>query len=130
MRISERLKRLRRLPYVAKMFRAMNPSYGHCLICGLPWNKSGKHHTVSMRECTDDHCGEGFFPVCEYCWQHAGLDAILTAVRRLYNMWLQQDCHPYELDDMIEATIRDYYEDTDELIAEAMERHLSKESET
>ena len=80
-----------------------------------------------MRECTDDHCGEGFFPVCEYCWQHAGLPAILTAVCRLYNMWLQQDCHPYDIDDMIEATKRDYFKESNKMIADAIERHLNKE---
>lgn len=127
MKMSERLKRLRRLPYVAKMYRAMNPTYSTCLICGLPWNKCGEHHTITMRECTDDHCSEGFFPVCEFCWQHAGLPAILTAVRRLHNMWLQQDCHPYDIDDMIEATKRDYFKESDEMIAEAIERHLNKE---
>lgn len=120
-------QKIKRWPIIVPIFQAIHLSYGVCLNCGLPWSSCGKSHTVEMKGCTDGHCGEGFFPVCEYCWQHAGYDAILTAVRRLYNMWLQQGHRPYELDDMIEATTRDYYEDTDELIAEAMERHLNKE---
>ena len=108
------------------IFKAMHPFYGTCLHCGLPWPSCNPSHTVDMVECTDEHCGEGFFPVCEYCWQHAGLPAILTAVRRLHNMWLQQDCHPYEVDDMIEATKREYFKESDKMIAEAMERHFNK----
>lgn len=42
-------------------------------------------------------------------------------------MWLQQDCHPYDIDDMIGATKRDYFKESNKMIAEAIERHLNKE---
>ena len=120
-------QKIKRCPIMVLISKAKYPFFGRCLICGLPWPSCKPMHTIDVIECTDEHNGSGFFCVCEHCWRHAGLSAILTAVRRLYNEWSQQDRHPYNLDEMIEATKRDYFKESDKMIAEAMKRHLIKE---
>ena len=61
-----------------------------------------------MVECTDEHCGSGFFPVCEYCWEHESQVNIDKAIIELHEIWTR-DCRrhntevPYKLEDMLEA---------------------------
>lgn len=114
---------------MAKIFRKLHPSDGTCGICGLPWSSCMPFHNIEMVKCTDDHHGEGFFPVCEYCWQHESLDAILTAVRRLHKEWVRLGHTTYELVDMIDATFRDYKKRTEELAADAIERYYKRRIE-
>ena len=101
-------QKIKRLPFIVPFFRARHPINSTCGICGLPWPSCKPFHTIEMVECNDEHSGSGFFPVCEYCWQHAELGEILIVVRRLHNEWLQQNTEPYKIEDMIENTIHDY----------------------
>ena len=119
-------QKIKRWPVLIPIFRILHPHESTCGICGLPWSSCRPSHTIDMVECTDKQVGKGFFPICEHCWQHESLDAILTAVYDLHEFWLNEGCQPYKLEDMIKKTIRDYYDGEEYLIAEAMERYLQK----
>ena len=99
-------ERLKRLPFVAAIYRALHPSNSTCGCCGLPWAVV-KNHTIHMEE-NDRGGGSGFFPVCEYCWQHKPQKEINKAIERLYRWW-EYDCGragvevPYKLDDMLKC---------------------------
>ena len=107
-------ERLKRLPFVAAIYRALHPSNSTCGCCGLPWAVV-KSHTIEMEE-NDHGGGSGFFPVCEYCWQHKPQKEINKAIVRLYHWW-EYDCEragvevPYKLDDMLKCAAAQYNPD-------------------
>ena len=103
------IERLKRLSFVASAYRAMHPYNTTCGCCGLPWAVV-RIHFIDMVECTDEHSGSGFFPVCEYCWQHKSQEDIDKAVIKVHTMWVDDRYHgmiqnvPYELEDMLRET--------------------------
>ena len=106
------LERIIRVPFISSIFRIMHPNYGTCGCCGLPWALA-EGHSIDMVECTDEHCGEGFFPVCEWCWQHKSFDEITNAVVSLYEFWyidgLKHGYKPsYPLSEMLAKTRSEY----------------------
>lgn len=102
------LERIKRNKLIALIYRALHPSYSTCFICGLPWSNC-KIHDIEMVKCTDEHCGEGFFPVCEYCWQHSEWEDIADAVIQLYGVWaMTQNKLPYHLQDMLDKAEEDF----------------------
>ena len=100
-------ERLKRLPFVAALLRMKHPYESHCFICHLPWS-SCKHHFVDLTECTDEHCGEGFFTVCEYCWQRASWDEIGRSVVELHSWWQRDGHNELTLIEMLEKAHKDY----------------------
>lgn len=111
--MSNILERIKRTPFIAGVYRMMHPSFSACGCCGLPWAVA-KNHTVDMVECTDEHCGSGFFTVCEWCWQHKPIEEIDDAIKKLYRYWVADGfVHdyepPYTLGDMLKKAHEDYY---------------------
>lgn len=110
--MSELLERIKRKPFVAGVYRMMHPSYSTCGCCGLPWAVAKPHH-IDMVECTDEHCGRGFFPVCEWCWQNKSWEEISNAVIDLHKFWFFDGLEhgyepPYTLKEMLDKTGQDY----------------------
>lgn len=104
-------ERIKRLPIVAKWLRKRYPYNSTCKICGLPW-PSCESHTIMVRECTNSQSGKGFFPVCEWCWNHKSYAENRSAVIATYRMW-QRDCDgsyelPYTLREMLVAFHKDW----------------------
>lgn len=58
--MSELFERIKRKPFVARIYHVMHPSYSTCGCCGLPWAVAKPHH-IDMTEPTDESCGGGFF---------------------------------------------------------------------
>ena len=111
-------ERLKRLPFVAKIYRSLHPTYSTCGCCGLPWAVV-KSHTIAMQECNEKHSGHGFFPVCEWCWQHKTQEEIDNAIIKLHRLW-EIDCRalnievPYKLEDMLAQAYKQRKEMKDE----------------
>lgn len=101
-------QKIKRWPLITFVFRLIHPHESTCGICGLPWSSCNPSHTVDMIECTPEHSGEGFFPVCEYCWQHNSFNKIKDTIIKLYACWEWSYGSPYSLDDMIEKAENDY----------------------
>ena len=105
------IERIKRLPFVVKYLQKKHWKNSTCKICGLPWS-SCRSHTIEVRECTDFQSGKGFFPVCEWCWNHADYERNLQAVKDTYAMW-ERECKgrydlPYTLEEMLEAFGKDW----------------------
>lgn len=58
----------------------LNPSYGTCGKCGMPWNKV-KYHITNYT------ISNGCFPLCEECWQKLTPKERLPYYRSLYDRW-------------------------------------------
>lgn len=101
------IETIKRLPFVAAIFRKIHPNEGTCFICGLPWSEC-RDHTVDIIECTDKQCGAGFFSVCEYCWRRSAWDKIRKSVIDLYEWWKSMGTPPYDLKEMLDKTKADY----------------------
>jgi len=77
------------LKWYHKLLRPLFNWYGAlcgnsgCLICGDRWNWKKPHVVRLLRE-------DGAFPTCEECWQTASLDEIVSAARKLGDMWVKQ----------------------------------------
>lgn len=97
------IERLKRKPIVAAIFRALHPCYSTCRCCGLPWKVTEPHlvHYINAP-------GMGFFAVCEYCWQQKSREQIEDATRKLYHSWSERAKELRDLDEMLEATRKDY----------------------
>lgn len=79
------IEKIKRWPIVAWFLRTLYPYNSTCLICGLPW-ASCKEHCIPL----DDN--SGFFPVCQYCWEHCSETENRDAVLRLYKKWTLTGC--------------------------------------
>lgn len=68
-----------------RVLRAASPGYSSCFRCGVPWNHAEWHSTRYGK------CG-GCFPLCEGCWSILTPPQRLKYYRRLWGVWLLQDC--------------------------------------
>ena len=93
------LEKIKRVPLISFFYRIFHIGYGTCGVCGLPWSNC-RSHTVEMTE------HDGFFPVCEYCWEHADIRQIKQACTKLYYTWISQGVIPYTIDEMHQAVDR------------------------
>lgn len=110
--MSGRFERIKRKPFMARLYRVLYPTYSTCVCCGLPWAVV-KAHIIDMTECADEHCGRAFFPVCEWCWQNKSWLEISNAVVDLHKFWfldgLEHDYEPpYTLADMLSKAQQEY----------------------
>ena len=84
------INKIKRYKIVSLFFRLINPGYGYCHICGLPWNHC-KEKTVWYNS------GTGYFATCEYCWSNSGLDQIEKTFLKFHNLnvkeglWIDYD---------------------------------------
>ena len=105
------IERIKRLPFFVKREQKKHPHNSTCKICGLPW-PSCESHTIMVRECTPSQSGKGFFPVCQWCWEHKNYAENRLAVIKTYRMWKEQCDGSYELpytkEEMLEAFDRDW----------------------
>jgi hypothetical protein len=102
------LERLKRLPFVVKLIQVRHPSNSTCKICGLPW-ASCYSHTIIVKHCKDGVAGSGFFPVCEWCWNHKSKRENERAVIELFHTWHRTEYgSPYTLEQMIDAFKSDW----------------------
>lgn len=111
-------ERIKRLPFFVKREQKKHPHNSTCKICGLPW-PSCKSHTIPVvrAEDSDIGVGRGFFPVCEWCWNHKGYAHNRHAVIATYRMW-KNECDgsyelPYTLREMLCAFHRNWKETHD-----------------
>ena len=93
------LEKIKRVPLISFLYRIFHIGYGTCGVCGLPWSNCSKH-IVKMTEYDE------FFPVCEYCWEHASITQIKQACTKLYYTWESQGITPYTIDEMHQAIDR------------------------
>lgn len=93
------LEKIKRVPLISFFYRIFHIGYGTCGVCGLPWSNCSTH-TIKMTE------HEGFFPVCEYCWEHTSIKQIKQACTKLYYIWKSQGIIPYTIDEMHQAVDR------------------------
>lgn len=89
-------EKIKRWPIVAWFLRLRYPWNSTCLICGLPWSAC-KDHSIPI------DMGRGFFPVCEWCWQHKSYRQNREAVIKLYRNWVVMGGSPYTLGQMLNA---------------------------
>lgn len=95
-------ERLKRLPFVVKFLQIIHPSNSTCRICGLPW-ASCKSHSITVDQ------GYGFFPVCEWCWNHKSKRENERAVIELFHKWHRTEYgSPFALEQMIDAFKSDW----------------------
>jgi hypothetical protein len=87
-------QRIVRLPIIADIIRIISPTYSYCHLCGLPFNRT-EWHDIPV------HYGDGYFSVCEYCWNHKSYLDNRRAVVDLHEMWGINA--PYSLHTMLEA---------------------------
>ena len=104
--LSERLKRL---GPVVKYYQKKYPSYSTCFHCGLPWAVA-ESHTVTVRQCTEEHHGSGFFTCCEYCWQRMTEYEKIDSVIALFHGWEECGGSPYTQKEMLDALARELQE--------------------
>lgn len=78
-----------RLKPVAAILRALHPSYGVCLHCGVPFSNIKRIHSIKANE------SEGFFAVCEHCYEHISDQELEDAYRRLWNEVWKNERKPF-----------------------------------
>lgn len=95
-------ERLKRLPFVVKFLQVRHLSNSTCGICGLPWASCQSHDITVGPDC-------GFFPVCQWCWEHKSKRENKRAVIELFHKWHRTKYgSPYTLDQMIDAFNSDW----------------------
>lgn len=96
------IEKIKRWPIVAWFLRLRYPWNGTCLICGLPWSAC-KDHSIPIDNAA------GFFPVCEWCWQHRSKQENRKAVIALHIKWgSERYGSPYTRKEMLDAFERDW----------------------
>jgi len=113
------IERLKRLPFVAAQYRRLHPSNSTCGCCGLPWAVVTPH-SIQMRDPRPGVSGSGFFPVCEYCWQHRPQVEIDNAIVELHRWWERDSILydiqvPYSLEAMLDAANKQRNEEIGEI---------------
>ena len=107
------IERIKRLPFIVKFLQKKHYYNSTCKVCGLPWSSCELHSisVVSIDE-SPDGIGKGFFPVCQWCWEHRNYAENRLAVIKTYRMWKEQCDGSYELpytkEEMLEAFDRDW----------------------
>ncbi|MGN1155688.1 MAG: hypothetical protein ACI4TK_05890 [Agathobacter sp.] len=97
-------EKVKRYPRIARIYRRLNPTYGTCGCCGLPWNKVKIHHIN-----VTPHLG--YFAFCEYCFQHCSFEEMNQAVSDLWQLWLNRGNRPkFSRIEMVTAFVKDYCE--------------------
>lgn len=77
-----------RLKPVAWLLRKLNPTYGTCRHCGVPWSHTEPHFANYKT-----HYGveQDFFAVCEHCYRTMSDDELVQAYEDLWNIvWKDQ----------------------------------------
>ena len=114
----EILEKLKRTKPIAAVYRICYPSYGTCYICGLPWAVVKSHNLSVNRH-------EGFFHVCEYCWQNESLEKIEDAAIKLHENWIKRGGYSsYTRFEMLNAIRRDRF-DID-IVEQAMREQIDE----
>ena len=119
------IERIKRTGLLVRYYQTLHPDNSTCGCCGLPWAVV-KPHSIDMVECTNEHSGQGFFPVCEWCWQNKPYIEIVNAVINLHEFWaingrLEGYEPPYTLQEMLKKTREDYEKAQKEAHCKAME---------
>ncbi len=96
------IEKIKRWPIVAWFLRLVYPWNSTCLICGLPWSAC-EDHSIPIDNAA------GFFPVCEWCWQHRSKQENRKAVIALHIKWSSERYgSPYTREEMLDAFERDW----------------------
>jgi len=90
----------KRTKFVSGLLRFMNPGYGTCKKCGLPWNQC-KEKTVHYDEYN------GIFATCDYCWYHSTLDELKEYYTSIY---IRQTFKNTTLKNLLECVEKEYNE--------------------
>ena len=95
-------ERIKRWPIVAWFLRKKYPYNSTCGICKLPWSVC-EIHSIPIGE------RNGFFPTCQWCWEHKSKSANKGEVIRLWTRWwLTKEGSPYTLQEMLDAFEKDW----------------------
>ncbi len=103
------IEKLKRLKIVVYFLKLLNPSYGQCANCGLPWIYC-KEKAVSIDN------NSGTFATCEYCWKRLSLDELKYHYKSKYIDHKRESIkwgYPmnYTLDHLIDCVEKEYKED-------------------
>lgn len=97
------LERIKRLPFIVSLYRLVHIGKDGCLICGLPWSNC-KKHVFRLND------GNGFHPICKYCWSHCSLEEAEQSCTDLYEIWESKGfIPPTTLYDMTKAVMFEYF---------------------
>lgn len=75
------------MPPIPWILQMLNPQYGTCAICGLPWNHCTPHSIMIDTK-------RGVFAQCTYCYQHNNSETILKANKKLWKTWEKEGVNP------------------------------------
>lgn len=98
------MEKIKRWPIVSWFLRMMYPYNSTCGICKLPWETCEIHSIPIGKIC-------GFFPTCQWCWEHKSKEENKREVMKLWQRWtLEEHSSPYTLQEMLDAFERDWEE--------------------
>lgn len=72
-----------RLKPIAALLRKLNPNFGTCRHCGVPWSHA-KPHFANYTTNDGQECA--FLAVCEYCYQTMTDEELIQAYEDLWNI--------------------------------------------
>jgi len=77
----------------ARLYRAINPGYGYCGRCGIPWEGAFRGAGGVKYHVTRYTSDTGCFPLCEGCWELLGCaEARIEYYVELVRYWDARGC--------------------------------------